>query len=122
MSSTRSPDTDVTLTLDEAAKAGDNGADTVSLTAYRSGVAVVYYDAAHTLTEAESTLKLNEENAVIKGTCAYAAISRAKSLMNQINDGGSAAPDKIQSWGISQLQIYRDMLGRLKRVETKKSY
>jgi len=110
------------LTLDEAVKSGDGGADTVSLTMYRSGVAIIYYDKAHTLTETRSTLKPAEENALLMGASAYAAISRAKSLINSINYGGGGTPAEMQNWGNNRLMLYREKLGRMKKPVTKRTY
>jgi hypothetical protein len=117
-----SVDSDTALTLDEPVKSADAGADTVSVTQYRSGCAVIYYDKAHELTETKSTLRLNEENAVILGVCGQAAVSRAKYLINRVNDGGANAAGQMQNWGVIKLQMYRDALRGLKRVQTKQSY
>jgi hypothetical protein len=110
------------LTLDEPVKAADTGADTIDVTQYRSGVAVIHYDTLHTLTELESTLNPKEEQALKLGVQGGAAISKARSLTNAINYGGTSVPDKMQNWGLTKLQLYQQALRGLGAPRTKKSY
>ncbi len=110
------------LTLDEPVKSSDAGVDTVGKTCYRSKVAIIYYDTLHTLTELGSTLNPKEEQALILGVQGAAAISKAKSLINTINYGGSNVPDKMQNWGITKLQLYQNALKGLQPPKIKKTY
>ncbi|MDD5338428.1 MAG: hypothetical protein PHG35_03330 [Dehalococcoidales bacterium] len=98
---------DTSLTLDEAVKPEDTGADTASVTAYRGNVALVYYDTVHVLTDIKSTLNPVEEWVLVLGVCGNAAISRSRSLINTVNDGGGDVSSKMQSWGVAKMQLYR---------------
>jgi hypothetical protein len=113
---------DEELVLDQPVKSGDAGADTEDATQYRSGVALVHYDKLHVLTETESTLNPKEEDVVILGATADAAIALSRKKINAINDGGSQVSDKMKTWGLDQLALYQQKLRGLSKPQIKKSY
>jgi hypothetical protein len=74
------------LTLDEPVKTGDAGADTVSLTQYRYGVALLHYEKKHTLDEDESTFNFKEEKVLVDGIVANAALNWIGHLRKQVSE------------------------------------
>jgi hypothetical protein len=84
------------------------GADTVNVTQYCTDkVAYLYCAKVHTLTDSENTLTPNLERLIILGVAGQAAINRAQSLIDKVNNGGASTPSQLQAWGTTQIQLYR---------------
>jgi hypothetical protein len=115
-------ESDISLTLEEAVKSEDAGADTVNATEYKEEVALVYCEKLHTLTEEKSTLNPREEAALVLGVCGHAAISKARSQINAVNFGGGSTPRDMENWGLTKLQLYREALRSLRPPKTKERF
>lgn len=84
-----SVESDTSLTLDEPVKSADDGADTANLTLYRYGVAIIYCEKVHTLTEDASTLTPQLEKLVADGASAFAATAWVNGLRSHVNEASS---------------------------------
>ena len=81
-----SVESDTSLTLDEPVKSGDAGADTVSLTQYRYGVAIIHCKKVHQLTDEASTLSPQLEKLLADGASAYIASSWIHKVRDQVDE------------------------------------
>lgn len=70
----------------------------------------------HTLTETASTLKPKLERLLILGATATAAISKARSLINTLNLGGSRTPADMSAWGTARLALFREGLRKATKI------
>ena len=109
------------LTLAEPCRE-TTGADTVNVTQYCYETVYLYCEKIHTLTKESSTLNPVEEQILILGVSASAAIAYAQSIMGTVPLGGPTSPDKIATWGNNQLVLYRAGLERLARANTYTEY
>ncbi len=64
----------------------------------------------HTLTNDTSTLRPDHEYVLIKGVTAQAAMNKAQEQINALNVGGVNVGPRLNSWGLEQLQLYKDLL------------
>lgn len=115
-------ESDTALTLAEPVRSADNGADTENLTEYCYEAVYLYCEKYHSLTESSSTLKPLEENTLILGVCAKAAIAKAQEHIDKVNVGGGTTPSQLQAWGISKLALYQSRLRGLTPPRSKRTY
>ena len=73
----------------------------------------LYCAKMHQLLEGSSTLKPHEEHVLIEGVQAYAAISKARSLVNKANISRAAVAEML-AWGRSQLDVYKSLLDTIR--------
>lgn len=67
----------------------------------------LYCRKLHELTESSSTLDPIAEELLIDAVIAYAAISKARELINKVNIGGGRTPAEMLAWGQSKLAIFK---------------
>ncbi len=113
---------DTALTLAEPCRSGDAGADTINLTEYCYETVYLYCAKAHTLTDATSTLNLQQEEALITGVCAKATLSKARSHIDAVNEGGANVASSMMAWGTTQYGLYQSKLGQIVIPRTKRRY
>jgi hypothetical protein len=112
---------DTTLTLAEPCRSADTGADTANLTEYCYETVYLYCAKRHTLSDTTSTLTPQQEEVLITGVCARAALSKSRSHINKVNKGSSVARD-MAAWGTTQLALYRGELDQISVPRTKRRY
>lgn len=61
----------------------------------------------HELSESSSTLDPIAEELLIDAVVAYAAISKARELINKVNIGGGRTPAQMLVWGRDKLAIFK---------------
>ena len=110
----KSIESDTALTLAEVSH--DDGADTAEVTQYCYEVVYVFCAELHRLTESSSTLKPLEEMLLVDGVCAYAAIAKARSLINKVNIGGASTARDLLVWGQNKLALFKTELRGRPRV------
>jgi len=113
---------DTHLTLAEPVTPVDTGADTELLTQYCYETVYLYCAKLHTLSEQTSTLTVELEELLVLGACGKSAISRARSLINAVNVGGSVTPSAMQNWGLNQLALYKQGLQEITPNRISKEY
>jgi len=79
------------------------------------GVVYVYYTAAHTLGDEESTLPAHLEDVVVVGAAGYAALEYAAYAMNRVTVGGAGTAEQLAAFGRDRLMQFRQELSSLKR-------
>lgn len=82
----------------------------------------LYCAKLHTLTKTGSTLSRKLERLLVLGVCGYVAIDKAGSMINKINIGGWRSPSQLQTWGTTQLQLYREGLNERTEPRTYEDY
>jgi len=82
----------------------------------------LYCDKYHTLSDTQSTLNPELERILVLGTSGKAAITKAQPKINAVNVGGGGVAASLQSWGMSQLALYREALNRLVVPDSFKEY
>lgn len=73
----------------------------------------LYCSKLHTLTNTSSSLSPILEKLIVDGTCAYAALSKARKLENAVNVGGANTPNQLKTWGMERLMLYRQGLSKV---------
>lgn len=76
---------------------------------------LVYYTAAHTVTEEESTLPVHLEDVALTGAAGYAALEYAAYAMNRVTVGDGRTPEQFLAFGRDRLMQFRQDLTALKR-------
>jgi hypothetical protein len=81
-----------------------------------AGAAVwVYYTAAHTVSDEESTLPAHLEDVALVGAAGYAALEYAAYAMNRVTVGDGRTPEQFLALGRDRLMQFRQDLTALKR-------
>jgi len=75
----------------------------------------VYYTAAHTVEEDDSTLPTHLEDIVVVGAAGYAALEYAAYAMNRVTVGDGRTPEQFLALGRDCLMQFRQDLTALKR-------
>jgi len=99
-----------------------SGADVAASSQYCYETVFLYCEKPHTITETSSTLSPKLERILIQGVCGYAAISKAQSLIGEINIGGGRTPADMQAWGNGKLAIYMSELNMKTTPTTTRKY
>lgn len=76
----------------------------------------------HSLSDTASTLNPNLERILILGVSGKAAVTKAQPKINAVNVGGAGVAANLQSWGLGQLALYREALGKLVVPDSFKEY
>jgi hypothetical protein len=76
---------------------------------------LVYYTAAHSVTEEESTLPSHLEDIALTGAAGYAALEYAAYAMNRVTVGDGRTPEQFLAFGRDRLMQFRQDLTALKR-------
>ncbi len=75
----------------------------------------VYYTAAHTVSDEESTLPAHLEDVALVGAAGYAALEYAAYAMNRVTVGDGRTPEQFLALGRDRLMQFRQDLTALKR-------
>ncbi len=75
----------------------------------------VYYTAAHTVGEDDSTLPAHLEDVALVGAAGYAALEYAAYAMNRVTVGDGRTPEQFLALGRDRLMQFRQDLTALKR-------
>jgi len=75
----------------------------------------VYYTAAHTVSDEESTLPAHLEDVALVGAAGYAALEYAAYAMNRVTVGDGRTPEQFLALGRDRLVQFRQDLIALKR-------